>query len=77
LHFGKVLKNQDYFGEEALKHQTLHDYSTICLTDTHLFTLSKEYYNEFLLEKVIKSEKRMSNYIKKIFLEMDRKNKQN
>ena len=67
LNFGKILKNQEYLGEEALKYHTFHEYSAYCLTDTHMFSLKKEYYYHFLYEKVIQSEKRMTNFIKKIF----------
>ena len=59
LHYGIILKEQDYFGEEPLKYDTLHEYSAFCVTDVHLFILDKEFYNMLLLEKVTKSEKRM------------------
>ena len=67
LHYGIILKEQDYFGEEPLKYDTLHEYSAFCVTDVHLFILDKEFYNMLLLEKVTKSEKRMSKFIQKIF----------
>ena len=67
LNYGRILKDQDFFGEESLKYNTLQEYSALCLTDVHLFTLNKEYYEKLLLEKVTKSEKRMSKFIQKIF----------
>ena len=61
--FDKELKDEDFFGDEALRYNTLEEYSTYCLTDTHLITLHKDYYNKFLLEKVKKIDKNMKNFI--------------
>ena len=61
--FNKELKDEDFFGDEALRYNTLEEYSTYCLTDTHLITLHKDYYNKFLLEKVKKTDKHMKNFI--------------
>ena len=61
--FNKELKDEDFFGDEALRYNTLEEYSTYCLTDTHLITLHKDYFNKFLLEKVKKIDKNMKNFI--------------
>ena len=61
--FKTELNDEDFFGDEALRYNTLEEYSVYCLKDTHLITLHRDYYNKFLFDKINKNEKKMKNFI--------------
>ena len=61
--FKTELNDEDFFGDEALRYDTLEEYSVYCLKDTHLITLHRDYYNKFLFDKINKNEKKMKNFI--------------
>ena len=61
--FKAELSDEDFFGDEALRYNTLEEYSVYCLKDTHLITLHRDYYNKFLFDKISKNEKKMKNFI--------------
>jgi len=61
--FKAELNDEDFFGDEALRYNTLEEYSVYCLKDTHLITLHRDYYNKFLFDKINKNEKKMKNFI--------------
>ena len=48
--FKAELSDEDFFGDEALRYNTLEEYSVYCLKDTHLITLHRDYYNKFLFD---------------------------
>ena len=61
--FKTELNDEEFFGDEALRYNTLEEYSVYCLKDTHLITLHRDYYNKFLFDKINKNEKKMKNFI--------------
>ena len=61
--FKTELNDEDFFGDEALRYNTLEEYSVYCLKDTHLITLHRDYYNKFLFDKINKNEKKMKNFV--------------
>ena len=62
-HFSKIIKSGNYFGEKELCKRTLRKDSLYCLSDCHVFTLSKEYFEKYLLNKIVRSELLKSKFI--------------
>ena len=62
-YFSTILKDGNYFGEKELCKKTLRKDSLYCITNCHLFTLSKEYFDKYLLSKIVRSEIQKTKFI--------------
>ena len=61
--FGKVLSSGSCFGDQEICKKQKRNYSLYCLTDCHLFSLKKEYFDKYILSKIIRSELLKTNFI--------------
>ena len=63
MNFGKILSEGSCFGDQEMSKKKKRNYSLICLTDCHLFSLKKEYFDKIMLSKIIRSELIKTNFI--------------
>ena len=63
LYFGKIISDGNYFGDHEMCKKQKRKYSIYCLKDCHLFSLKKEYFDKFILSKIIRSELLKTNFI--------------
>ena len=63
LYFGKIISDGNYFGDQEMCKKQKRKYSIYSLKDCHLFSLKKEYFDKFILSKIIRSELLKTNFI--------------
>ena len=59
----KELSDGNVLGDRDLYKKTNRSYSAYCQTDTHLFSLQKDIFDKYILEKMIRSEIQKKNFI--------------
>lgn len=63
LYFGKIITDGNFFGDQEMCKKQKRKYSIYCLKDCHLFSLKKEYFDKYILSKIIRSELLKTNFI--------------
>ena len=63
LVFGKILSEGTCIGDLEMCKKLKRNYSLYCLTDCHLFSLKKEFFDKYILSKIIRSELLKTNFI--------------
>ena len=63
MQFGKIFSEGSCFGDQEMSKKKKRNYSLYCLTDCHLFSLRKDYFDKYMLSKIIRSEMLKTNFI--------------
>ena len=63
MHFGRIISECHCFGEQEMCKKKRRTYSVICLKDSHFFSLQKEYFDKYILGKIIRSELLKTNFL--------------
>jgi len=63
MHFGRIISDCHCFGEQEMCKKKRRTYSVICLKDSHFFSLQKEYFDKYILGKIIRSELLKTNFL--------------
>ena len=63
MSYGKILTEGSCFGDQEMSKKKKRNYSLLCLTDCHIFSLKKDYFDKYMLSKIIRSEMLKTNFI--------------
>ena len=59
------LTDGNFFGDEDMIKKERRIHSAICLEDSDIFSLSKEYFDKYILDKIVRTEIAKNNFISK------------